>query len=119
MNTVISLVLTLLLGSQLATSLRCFQCSDPTCSELCTKTCSDGNVCMSLSYTVGKFESVEKGCIRSKDCDAQPSKVPDGVSYELSCCDWEMCNSAITNKMSLITAGLLVLLSLYASSRMT
>ncbi|XP_077142035.1 uncharacterized protein LOC143806022 [Ranitomeya variabilis] len=115
MKTIISLVFILLMSSQMVSSLRCYICQDSDCSELCTTTCSEGKICRSVSYSVVGVESVAKGCYNKDKCDERPSYVPDGVSFESSCCDSNLCNSAITNKMSFIAASVLVLVSLYAS----
>ncbi|CAJ0965957.1 unnamed protein product [Ranitomeya imitator] len=102
-------------GTQTVTSLNCFQCSDPQCKNPTTTTCPARNHCFSLAFSQFNAEVAIKGCSPPELCNHRPPLVPPGVSYKSSCCDTNLCNSAITNKMSLVSAGVLVLVSLHVS----
>ncbi|XP_077148632.1 lymphocyte antigen 6 complex locus protein G6c [Ranitomeya variabilis] len=110
------LTILILSSSQTVTSLQCYACTDLSCNNDPYKMpCPAGNKCLSVSYTYGNTHFAVKSCTPPAMCSFPPTYVPSGVSYKQTCCDTDLCNSAITNKMSLVSAGVLVLMSLYVS----
>ncbi|KAM4019518.1 uncharacterized protein ACNLHF_000221 [Anomaloglossus baeobatrachus] len=112
--TLIYLTVLIICGTQTVSSLRCTQCENQ-CKSATTSTCPARNRCFSLSFSQGNDEVKLKGCTPPELCDVRPPFVPAGTSFKSSCCDTDLCNSAVTNKMSLMAAGFLALVSLYAS----
>ncbi|KAM4019493.1 uncharacterized protein ACNLHF_000196 [Anomaloglossus baeobatrachus] len=111
----IFLTILILSSSQTVTSLQCYECSDLTCKNQYTTNCPGDQKCFLVSYTYGNTNFAVKSCISPAMCIKPPSYIPSEVVYSLKCCSTDLCNSAVTNKMSLVSAGFLVLVSLYSS----
>ncbi|XP_069602594.1 lymphocyte antigen 6D-like [Ranitomeya imitator] len=109
------LTILILSSSQTVTSLQCYVCTDTSCNSQHTMPCSAGYRCLLLSFTYENIHFTVKGCSPPSTCSLPPSYVPSGASYTQRCCDTDLCNSAITNKMSIVSSGVLVLVSLYVS----
>ncbi|XP_040179444.1 lymphocyte antigen 6G-like [Rana temporaria] len=108
-------VLAFLLSCQAGSALECYQCGGD-CKSKTTLTCPiEGMRCLSVTVKAGNAEQKVKSCTLSPICD-QDYSVPGGsVSVKPTCCDTDLCNSAFKHVMSLGTAVLLALVSLYLS----
>ncbi|PIO29445.1 hypothetical protein AB205_0164780, partial [Aquarana catesbeiana] len=96
-------------------SLECYACVKE-CQSPTKMACSAGNRCFTLSAKHENFNFDAKSCIPAALCNQPYGSLPPGFpSLKPSCCDSNLCNSAVTNMMSLGTAVLLPLVSLYIS----
>ncbi|KAG8552833.1 hypothetical protein GDO81_003099 [Engystomops pustulosus] len=111
----LSLTILIVLSFQTANSRDCYICKTPKCDALSTTTCGGRSVCFSVDYNNGNGKIIVKGCTTQALCSQPLPFVPSGSSFNQRCCDAQLCNSAITNKISLLTAGLVALVSLYVS----
>ncbi|XP_044162447.1 three-finger toxin MALT0070C-like [Bufo gargarizans] len=111
----LSLSVLVFLSIQTVNSLDCITCNDANCDTYKTVTCPEaGAACQTVSFKMGDVKRVMKGCSSSMDsCQIKPPNVPQDAN--INCCQKNLCNSAITTKMSLLLAGFLVLMSLCVS----
>ncbi|KAM3911788.1 uncharacterized protein RB166_020323 [Leptodactylus fuscus] len=109
------LAILIVFSFQTAYSLNCYYCEDPQCNKQTTQPCPSGYTCLAAKVTVGSNKMQVKSCSPPEMCNMPPAIAPPGSSYSQSCCSTDLCNSAVTTKMSLLTAALLVLVSLYVS----
>ncbi|XP_044162650.1 lymphocyte antigen 6D-like [Bufo gargarizans] len=116
-KTFFSLSVLIFLSIQTVNSLKCITCNNANCDNCREVTCPDtsgGAACESVSYETSDGKRVIKGCSSSMDsCQMQPPNVPQDAY--INCCQTDLCNSAITTKMSLLLAGFLILMSLCVS----
>ncbi|XP_044162446.1 lymphocyte antigen 6C1-like [Bufo gargarizans] len=98
-------------------SLRCYSCENEKCESYKKEECpqSTGATCASAFFKIGDTERKLKGCIAEELCKGRPPFVPSNVDFTINCCNSNLCNSAITTKMSLFLAGFLALVSLCVS----
>ncbi|XP_040261795.1 lymphocyte antigen 6C1-like isoform X1 [Bufo bufo] len=113
----LSLSVFILLSIQTVNCLQCYTCNDAKCEMSKPVTCPEISraECQSISFKMGDVNRVLKGCSQRDLCNVKPPIVPPGVEFKTHCCDTDLCNSAITTKMSLLLAGFLVLMSLCVS----
>ncbi|XP_056394388.1 CD59 glycoprotein-like [Hyla sarda] len=111
----LSISILLLFSFQTVDSLRCYTCRDPPeCTSTTIRTCPPGDSCFIAIVEIGYFDKLYQKCTRPSDCGR--GHLPIGASSATQyCCNEDLCNSAVTNKMSLFTGGFLVLVSLYVS----
>ncbi|XP_044124247.1 lymphocyte antigen 6C1-like [Bufo gargarizans] len=113
----LSLSVLILLSIQTVNCLKCSTCNDTKCDTYKPVTCPEipGAACQTVSFKMGDGKRVSKGCSTHELCEVKPPIVPQGVEFKTDCCATDLCNSAITTKMSLLLAGFLVLMSLCVS----
>ncbi|XP_040261736.1 lymphocyte antigen 6C2-like [Bufo bufo] len=103
------------LSIQTVNCLQCYTCNDAKCEMSKPVNCPEtsGAVCQSISFKMDYGNRVLKGCSSRDVCNVKPPNVPQDAV--INCCEKDLCNSAITTKMSLLLAGFLVLMSLCVS----
>ncbi|XP_053328520.1 alpha-neurotoxin homolog 1-like [Spea bombifrons] len=87
MKGLVTISLLVLLSCQIGYSLRCYVCAHDNCQQM---TCLDGQVC-------GKVTAngvTAKSCVPANTCDNSI----DGV--KAYCCSTDLCNSAVSTRMS-------------------
>ncbi|XP_040261796.1 uncharacterized protein LOC120977768 isoform X2 [Bufo bufo] len=114
---ILSLSVFILLSIQTVNSLRCSTCRGVNCDSYTTLTCREGTgaACQSVFFWKGDTRRNFRACTSRYECTRRPSFVPQDGGYTIECCYTDLCNSAITTKMSLFLAGFLVLMSLCVS----
>ncbi|XP_034466241.1 urokinase plasminogen activator surface receptor-like isoform X2 [Hippoglossus hippoglossus] len=86
--------------------IKCFHCDGQTCSG--TLNC-EGNedYCMTTTVALGGEKMTMKGCASQLMCSSsQTAQLPGVIGAEVSCCQGNYCNSAISTR-----AGLLLLVA--------
>ncbi|PIO28365.1 hypothetical protein AB205_0185740 [Aquarana catesbeiana] len=107
-------VLAFLLNCQAGSALECYECGGDCKSITKVKCPFEGMRCMSVTVKAGNEEQKIKTCVPNAICNTDYS-IPGYVSAKPTCCDTNLCNSAFKHVMSLGTAVLLALVSLYTS----
>ncbi|KAM3910555.1 uncharacterized protein RB166_019403 [Leptodactylus fuscus] len=106
----------LVCGFQAANSLHCYHCMEFPCNEPLTVSCAEDSACLLSFIKSGNTEYKVNSCTPKQLCNRPPVLAPPGsMVTRQSCCYTDYCNSAVTTKMSLLTAALLALGSLYVS----
>ncbi|XP_018420280.1 PREDICTED: lymphocyte antigen 6G-like [Nanorana parkeri] len=95
-------------------ALQCYECVG-TCKNMNKTTCPEGTKrCYSVYINQDIYDYMVKECDTHDSCDGDYSS-PDQEPVKPYCCETDLCNSAFNNVMSLGTAVLLPLVSLYLS----
>nr|DBA20543.1 TPA: hypothetical protein GDO54_017308 [Pyxicephalus adspersus] len=106
MNCVITLVL-LLLSCHIGHTLDCYSCDYGICIAPSKESCSFGQVCATETAkdNTGFLNLKKKGCTSLTDCLSESSVTYLGytVTTTRSCCITNLCNSAVTPKVSVVT----------------
>ncbi|XP_063287499.1 sperm acrosome membrane-associated protein 4-like [Pelobates fuscus] len=114
MKILMTVLIFLILSSQLVHSLECYQCDYGTCLVPSTKTCGFLESCVTYTSTAVGIPMKKKGCVNPLQCFAEASFTYLGatVTSTPSCCITNLCNSAVTPRLSAVT-GIAVLVSLW------
>ncbi|XP_063289320.1 sperm acrosome membrane-associated protein 4 [Pelobates fuscus] len=114
MKTLITGLFFVLLSFHLAHSLECYQCDYGTCLIKSKVNCGPLESCVTYSATVAGITLRKRGCATPTQCITESSETYTGVTVKTtpSCCISELCNSAITPRLSAVT-GIAVLVALW------
>ncbi|KAM9323899.1 uncharacterized protein PAF06_020138 [Gastrophryne carolinensis] len=114
MKYILPVALVFLLTCWAGNALKCYACVGD-CRSPQTLTCPGGTRCLDITVEHGKEKYESKSCSPSLLCD-QPFDTPPGFpKIKPRCCDTDLCNSAVSNMVSLVIAAILPLVSLYLS----
>ncbi|MEE6511176.1 hypothetical protein FKM82_017654 [Ascaphus truei] len=107
-------VLFLLLSCQIGHALNCYKCDFGTCLSPPITSCKIGDGCSTETPTADFINMKQKGCMDPLTCGSETSTTYNGATVKTasSCCFIDLCNSAATPRMSLVT-GLAALVALW------
>ncbi|XP_063289321.1 CD59 glycoprotein-like [Pelobates fuscus] len=114
MKTLVTVLLFVLWSFQLGHSLECFSCTTGFCLIPSKTACGLLESCISYTYTAAGLSLKKKGCGNSTECDTDDFETNVGAIMKTRhyCCDTDLCNSAITSRLSAVT-GIAVLVALW------
>ncbi|XP_053545139.1 lymphocyte antigen 6 complex locus protein G6d-like [Bombina bombina] len=100
------IVLCVLLSCHIGHALQCYSCDYGACLFPSKITCGALEVCATLTSSLTDFLSFKnKGCLNPVNCLSEVSETYLGVTVTTkpSCCFTNLCNSAVTPGVSIIT----------------
>ncbi|CAH2314367.1 Hypothetical predicted protein [Pelobates cultripes] len=114
MKTFMTVLIFVILSSHLGHSLECYQCDYGTCLVPSKTTCGLLESCVTYTSTAAGVSLKKKGCVSPTQCFTESSETYLGLTVKTtpSCCITNLCNSAITPRLSAVT-GIAVLVSLW------
>ncbi|KAM4640573.1 uncharacterized protein O3C94_015185 [Discoglossus pictus] len=122
MKTIAACIFVILLNCQTGYTLKCYigGCGNNDCHNLGTMICGDGQACGTSEATAHGVTVSTRSCTPTSACG---TSIGDGFNFNgassqkstITCCYTDLCNSAGTNKIALLTAGLCALLALCLS----
>ncbi|OCT67908.1 lymphocyte antigen 6 complex locus protein G6d-like [Xenopus laevis] len=105
----------LLLSFEQGYTLQCHSCAYGTCKiATIKKTCGITEQCGTMTVHIGQLPSTRKDCIESSNCFKNTSDTYAGVTVTVnpSCCSTDLCNSAVTQSLAVVT-GIAALVALW------
>ncbi|OCT66209.1 sperm acrosome membrane-associated protein 4-like [Xenopus laevis] len=99
-------------------TLECYTCAWTTCLiAKPKKTCGITEQCGSITAQYGALPITRKDCIESTKCSRNTSDTYLGIpfTYIPSCCSFDLCNSAVTQSLSVVT-GIAALVALWLAT---
>ncbi|XP_053545137.1 sperm acrosome membrane-associated protein 4 [Bombina bombina] len=95
-----------LLSCHIGHTLDCYSCDYGTCLFPSTISCTGTQVCLTeTSSLTDLLKMKKKGCIDLLSCNSDSSVTHLGISVKTrtSCCMTNLCNSAVTPRVSVVT----------------
>ncbi|XP_063791812.1 sperm acrosome membrane-associated protein 4 [Pseudophryne corroboree] len=95
----------LLLSSHIGHAMECYSCDYGICLFPTKETCGLLQICGTETAKTGNLNLRKKGCLGPTECLTESSVTYMGVTVTTtrSCCVTNLCNSAVTPKVSFIT----------------
>ncbi|XP_053545140.1 lymphocyte antigen 6 complex locus protein G6d [Bombina bombina] len=105
MKTILIAAFAVLMNCQIGSALECYSCDYGTCLFPTTTTCGLLEVCATQTSGSDFLNLKKRGCINPLNCMKEYTESYGGVSVKTtaSCCITNLCNSAVSPRMTLYT----------------